>query len=101
MPRKSALGGLIADFLDNVRRTYPETREPIRRIIADVIDRERKYWKQLSVADLESLETLHARFEGSTLGPAFSSMLDTRHGTGTNRKTSVRSPRSSYPRQRF
>lgn len=68
MLRESAVRELVASFFDAVREAYPEAREPLRRTIADIIHRERKYWKDLSAEELEELERLHARFEDPSLG---------------------------------
>ncbi len=66
--RISAVRELVASFFDAVREAYPEAREPLRKTIADIIRRERKYWKDLSAEELEELERLHARFEDPSLG---------------------------------
>jgi hypothetical protein len=58
----------IATYFHSVHEAYPEAREPLRRIIADVIHRDRKYWKKLPEEELKVLETLHTRFEDSSLG---------------------------------
>lgn len=68
MLRKSPVRELVASFFDAVRGAYPEAREPLRRAIAGIIHRERKYWKDLSAEELGELETLHARFEDPSLG---------------------------------
>lgn len=68
MLRNSAMRGLVASFFDAVRGAYPEAREPLRRIIAGIIHRERKYWQDISAEELEELEMLHARFEDTSLG---------------------------------
>jgi hypothetical protein len=59
---------LTASFFDGVREAYPETREPLRRIIAAAILRESKFRKQLSAVEMMELHDLHARFEDSSLG---------------------------------
>ncbi len=68
MLRDSVLRGLVADFLESVRQAYPEAREPLRRIIANVLYGEKHYWKQLSTEELKSIEELHSGFEDHTLG---------------------------------
>ncbi len=68
MLRESPVRALVASFLNAVRDAYPEARETLRRAIADVIHRERKYWKELSAEDLEELKTLHTSFEDMSLG---------------------------------
>jgi hypothetical protein len=67
MLRKSPVRDLVAGFFDTVRGAYPETREPLRRVIADIVQGERKYWKELSAEELRELEELHTRFEDNTL----------------------------------
>ncbi len=59
---------LTASFFDAVRKAYPEAREPLRKIIAEVICRESKFQKQLAAAELEKLKKLHAQFEDPSLG---------------------------------
>src|SRR5437868_11819620 len=56
--RNRAACGLVTEFFNAVRETYPETRESLRRIIADILYREKKYWNKLSTEDLETLEGL-------------------------------------------
>ncbi len=65
---ESGVRELVANFFDTVRGAYPEAREPLRRTIAEIIHREKKYWKRLSARELRELETLHARFEDASLG---------------------------------
>ena len=60
--------GVVADFFEDLRKAYPASREPLRRTIADIIRREKKYWKELSATEMEELERLHNRFEDPTLG---------------------------------
>jgi DNA polymerase III delta prime subunit len=66
--REPTLSGFVESFFDTVRNAYPEAREPLRKAIANIVHRERKYWKELSAQNLEELETLHTRFEGPDLG---------------------------------
>jgi DNA polymerase III delta prime subunit len=68
MLRQPALKKLVADFFDKIHKFYPMTREPLRRIIADIINREKNYWKKLSAEEIQELDRLHARFEDSSLG---------------------------------
>ncbi|MBK8010143.1 MAG: hypothetical protein IPK13_02260 [Deltaproteobacteria bacterium] len=44
-----------------------EAREPLRRTIADVIYRARKYWKELPEEDVAELDVLHTAFEDASL----------------------------------
>ena len=67
MLRESPLRALVAGFYNAVREAYPETREPLRREIADIIHSERAYWRKLSAEELREIETLHARFEATSL----------------------------------
>ena len=64
----STIRGRVASFFEATRNVYPETRETLRRIIAGVLQRERKYWKQLEPGEVAEIEKLHARFEGDSLG---------------------------------
>jgi DNA polymerase III delta prime subunit len=68
MLRESTVQKPVAGFFDAVREAYPVTREPLRRIIADIIHRERQYWRKLSPQEIEVLEALQARFEDPSLG---------------------------------
>lgn len=67
MLRESEARPFVASFFDTLREKYPETREQLRRVIAGIIQGERKYWKQLPADEIEQLERLHTRFEDSTL----------------------------------
>lgn len=67
MLEKPTARGLVASFFNEVRDSYPEARELLRRSIADIVYRDKKYWKNLSVEDLNEIEALHARFEESSL----------------------------------
>ncbi len=57
----------IEVFLDVVRQAYPETREDLRRAIYDVLQLERKQWKELAAEDLAALEAIHERFVDTAL----------------------------------
>ena len=63
-----AVRELVVDFYESVRDAYPATREPLRRLIADHLQNERKYKRDLSAAGVEALKELHSRFEDSSLG---------------------------------
>jgi DNA polymerase III delta prime subunit len=65
--RNKALRTFVINFFDAVRETYPDARESLRRVIADILYREKKYWKQLSSDDLQALEELHAQYEDASL----------------------------------
>lgn len=66
--RESAGRELMARFFAAVRDSYPKAREPLRKIIAGIMQRERKYWKEMSAEELGKLERLHACFEDPSLG---------------------------------
>lgn len=67
MLREPVVRGLVADFFETIRGAYPSTREPLRRSIAEIIRKEKRYWKELTAEELRELETLHARFEDPSL----------------------------------
>lgn len=67
MLRESAVRPLVVGLFDAVRSAYSDAREPLRRAIADIAHRERKYWKELSAEDLAEFDALHARFEDASL----------------------------------
>jgi hypothetical protein len=59
---------VVSEFLNAVRSAYPDLREPLRRVIARVLHRERKYWNTLTPVDVSELEALHRRFEDESIG---------------------------------
>ena len=65
--RQASVRNLVVSFFDALREEYHEAREPLRKIIADVIYREKDYWKEMPSEELGELEELHARFEDSSL----------------------------------
>jgi len=67
MLRVTHVRPLVERFFDAVRGAYPDAREPLRRAIADVVYRDRKYWKELTQEELAELDALHARFEDVSL----------------------------------
>jgi hypothetical protein len=67
MLRDGPIRDAVAGLFETVRSAYPEAREPLRRAIADVVYRERKYWKELPNKELAALDALHARFEDTSL----------------------------------
>jgi hypothetical protein len=67
MPRDGPVRSAVATLFEAVRTVYPEAREPLRQAIADVVYRERKYWKQLPEEELAELDALHAGFEEASL----------------------------------
>ncbi len=66
--RKSDARLLLARFFEAIRAAYPEAREPLRRVIAEILHRERKYWMDLTEEAVAEIEALHARFEDASLG---------------------------------
>lgn len=66
--RDAPVRALVANFFEAVRDAYPDTREALRRAIADVAHREQKYWKELPLEDVGEIEVLHGRFEDASLG---------------------------------
>lgn len=67
MLRNREYRNVVFSFFTSVRDAYPESREPLRRIISHIITSERKYWQQLTEGDLDQLEELHAQFEDNSL----------------------------------
>ena len=57
----------VARFFEAVRTAYPDAREPLRRMIADLVHREREYWKEVAQEDLAELDALHTCFEDASL----------------------------------
>jgi DNA polymerase III delta prime subunit len=58
---------LVLDFYEAVRQRHPAAREPIRRVIESIIQREKLYWNELQEDDLRELEQAQNRFEDSSL----------------------------------
>src|SRR5258708_11113643 len=58
---------LVIEFYETVRRSHPEAREPIRRVIESIIQREKSYWNELSEADLEELGRAEEAFQDPSL----------------------------------
>lgn len=58
--------GDVISFYDCMLKAYPEAREPLRRIIDDIISRDSKYWKSIPASELEQLKLLHNRFEDTS-----------------------------------
>lgn len=67
MLREGPVRNTLAALFEAIRAAYPEAREPLRRAIADVIYRERKYWKELPAEEAAELDVLHAAFEDASL----------------------------------
>lgn len=65
--RNGLVRSAVVELFETVCTAYPEAREPLRRAIADVVYRERKYWQQLTEEELAELDGLHARFEDPSL----------------------------------
>ncbi|MGO9833003.1 MAG: hypothetical protein ACLP1X_02175 [Polyangiaceae bacterium] len=70
---------LVAGYYFAVRKSHPDTREALRRIVADILYRERKYWNQVPKDALAKIEAIHASFEDQSL----SARLRQRVGPGS------------------
>ncbi len=57
----------VIPYFDAIREAYPAAREPLRRIIANILRNEQRYRKELPFKQIESLKKLHARFEDKSL----------------------------------
>lgn len=57
----------VASFYRTLRATFPDTREGLRREVAEILQKERKYWRELSEAELAALDALHAEFTDRSL----------------------------------
>lgn len=66
--RPTSVRPIVAEVFDAIRLAYPNAREPLRRAVAEILNRERKYWNELSAEDVAGLESLHAQFEDQSLG---------------------------------
>jgi DNA polymerase III delta prime subunit len=71
--------GLVIEFLATIRQMYPNTRESLRRIIADILHREKEYWKKLPEEDIAELDDLHSSFEESSLPARLFQFVGTPH----------------------
>jgi hypothetical protein len=67
MLREPMLRNGVSDFFISVNGAYPQTRESLRRIIAHIIQSEKNYWKAISPEDLLEIESLHNKFQESSL----------------------------------
>ncbi len=67
MLRYGAVRDAVVELFETVRSAYPRAREPLRRAIADILYRERKYWRTLPDDELAALDALHLRFEDASL----------------------------------
>ena len=65
--RAPAVRGHVTEFFDAIRDAYPMAREALRRIIADILYREKMYWKELPAEDVAVIEEMHRRFEALSL----------------------------------
>src|SRR5712692_6793162 len=65
--RVAPVRGSVERLFIAIRNGYPDTREPLRRLIANVLHREQKDWKKLPEVDLAAIRELHGRFEDSSL----------------------------------
>jgi len=75
MLRQSEARALVVDLFDAIRVSYPDAREPLRRLIHRIVDNEANYWKQLAAADVAELEALDKRYEGSGLRARLQQLL--------------------------
>ena len=66
--RQIAVKELVAQFFKVVYGLYPQTREPLRKIIAEMLHREKKFLKEMTAEELRELESLHSHFEDPSLG---------------------------------
>ena len=66
MLRHDGLRDSVSEFMLAVRGRFPDTREALRRIIASIVVRERKYWKELSPEQLGLLDKIHELFEDAS-----------------------------------
>lgn len=65
--RISSVRRSVEELFCVVKEVYPESREQLRKAVADIIYNERKYLKELSGYDLEEITSFHSRFEDSSL----------------------------------
>jgi hypothetical protein len=65
--RISSVRRSVEELFGVVRKVYPESREQLRKAIADIIYKEQNYWKELPNCDLEEITSFHSRFEDSSL----------------------------------
>ena len=79
----------VAGLFETVRSAYPEAREPLRQAIAEVMYRERKYWKELPK---EEARRIGSRFMPVSRTLPFRYDCDKRSGNrigiATNNRTS-------------
>jgi hypothetical protein len=65
--RESPVRAAVADLFRQIQNSYPDAREPLRTIVAEIIQNEKKYWQELQSDELAEIEALHNSLMGSTL----------------------------------
>lgn len=65
--REVPVRNLVEELYIAICGSYPQTREDLRRIIAGIIQSEKKFWNEISEEDLHWIETLHEKFQESSL----------------------------------
>lgn len=65
--RQSAVRDYVASFYRTLKTSIPETRERLRREVAQVLQNERTHWHELTEAELAPLDTLHAELTDRSL----------------------------------
>jgi hypothetical protein len=58
---------MVATFYAAIREKHPGTREALRRIVADILYSERKYWNDLPEAAVAKIDAIHASLEDHSL----------------------------------
>lgn len=59
---------LVAGLYDAIRETHPATREALRRVVASVLYRGRKFWDDVPDDAITRIEAIRASFEERSLG---------------------------------
>jgi hypothetical protein len=58
---------VVVEFYRQVQQSYPATREQLRRIVDNTLQREKRYWKELSATEIAELEAINHSFEETSL----------------------------------
>jgi hypothetical protein len=65
--RERGLRDRIIVLFDAIYAAYADTREGLRRAVANVLNGEKKYWKDLSASEIAVIEELHSGLEDRSI----------------------------------
>lgn len=62
-----ALRGDLLTLMEEVRTRFPDSRELIRKMIADYLQNQKNYWHELRDEDIDEIQRIHNLFEDKSL----------------------------------